>query len=315
MAIRHLPPTPDPYNRETFEEKAWNFLTELAPWGQEVDAVGQQVAADMETTEQLKADTQEIKDAAVAETTQIKNDGVAAITEIKDAAVAETTQIKNDGIAAITEIKEETIAEATELKNETISETTQIKNDAVAETTAIKDIATQQKEAAIAAKESAIQARDEAWRLTHYKGGWSGLSGALAIPASVSHNDCFWGLTGDVDDVAQHEPGESGKWQRIYSARVTYISSAPGDPEPTENTFAVPIKLNDSISVDIAGLGRFVWEPGATDPAEYETCLLNFGQEESAPGRWLLVEPSWEGILAEAMRINDETRYKMETQE
>ncbi len=74
MTIRHLPDTPNPYDRNTFDEKAWTFLTELDPWGQEVDGVGQQVAADKEDVLTLKQETQDIKDAAVNETQAIKED-------------------------------------------------------------------------------------------------------------------------------------------------------------------------------------------------------------------------------------------------
>lgn len=271
MAIRHLPPTPNPYERETFEEKAWNFLCGLEPWGQDVDAMGQQVATDREITEQLKIDTQAIKEAAVDETTAIKNAGIASCLQIKE--------------------------------------------EAIAETTAIKDMAAAQKQAAVAAKQSAIQARDEAWNLTHYKGAWSSLSGTLAIPASVSHNKHFWALLVDVADVTAEVPGESDKWHRITSLEAAYIPMPPGAaPQPAEWGFVVAGDRNNANFVDIAGLGRFVWDEEAVDPVDGETCLLTDGQPENLPGRWLMVEPGWASILAETLRVSDEIKYKMENQ-
>jgi hypothetical protein len=62
----------------------------------------------------------------------------------------------------------------------------------------------------------------------NYKGEWSTLTGALAIPASVSHNGSVWLLTEDVPDVTAVEPGISPVWIDLIpevpastSARIT----------------------------------------------------------------------------------------------
>jgi hypothetical protein len=46
----------------------------------------------------------------------------------------------------------------------------------------------------------------------NFKGEWSTLSGALAIPASVSQNGTIWVLTESVANVATEVPGVSSKW-------------------------------------------------------------------------------------------------------
>lgn len=48
-----------------------------------------------------------------------------------------------------------------------------------------------------------------------YKGTWSGLTGALAIPASVLHQGAFWALTASLANVTTAEPGVSASWVPI----------------------------------------------------------------------------------------------------
>lgn len=49
----------------------------------------------------------------------------------------------------------------------------------------------------------------------NFKGYWSSLTGALAIPASVSHNGSLWLLLSNVADVTAHAPGVSSSWQLL----------------------------------------------------------------------------------------------------
>jgi hypothetical protein len=46
----------------------------------------------------------------------------------------------------------------------------------------------------------------------NFKGEWSTLTGALAIPASVSSSGKVWILTASVANVAAEVPGVSTKW-------------------------------------------------------------------------------------------------------
>lgn len=60
--------------------------------------------------------------------------------------------------------------------------------------------------------------------LVGFRGAWSGLTGALAMPASVSHSGNIYALTADVADVTAHTPGVSASWQlvRATSAQITH---------------------------------------------------------------------------------------------
>lgn len=47
------------------------------------------------------------------------------------------------------------------------------------------------------------------------KGAWSGLTGALSVPASVAHAGGVWMLLSDVADVTAETPGVSAAWLEI----------------------------------------------------------------------------------------------------
>lgn len=63
--------------------------------------------------------------------------------------------------------------------------------------------------------EAAATASAAAIASANYKGLWSSLTGALAIPASVAYADKVWMLTESVADVAAHVPGVSSKWLQL----------------------------------------------------------------------------------------------------
>lgn len=63
---------------------------------------------------------------------------------------------------------------------------------------------------------SALASSTSAVAAANYKGAWSSLSGALAIPASVTHSNAVWLLTANVADVTAHTPGVSGNWQVLH---------------------------------------------------------------------------------------------------
>lgn len=58
----------------------------------------------------------------------------------------------------------------------------------------------------------AVPASEIALAAANFKGAWSALSGALAIPASVSHLGSIWLLGESVANVASEVPGTSAKW-------------------------------------------------------------------------------------------------------
>lgn len=69
--------------------------------------------------------------------------------------------------------------------------------------------------------DSSMQIANTAWVGTQllnigtsasYKGPWASLTGALAIPATVTYNGGYYFLTENVADVSLYVPGTSDKW-------------------------------------------------------------------------------------------------------
>ena len=58
-------------------------------------------------------------------------------------------------------------------------------------------------------------ARDAAQSTANFKGQWSGLSGPLALPATVLHRQQIWTLLSSLANVAASEPGVTGDWLAI----------------------------------------------------------------------------------------------------
>ena len=66
--------------------------------------------------------------------------------------------------------------------------------------------------AASQARADAELARDAAQATANFKGAWSSLSGALAVPATVLHNGQIWSLLVNLANVAASEPGVTTDW-------------------------------------------------------------------------------------------------------
>lgn len=81
-------------------------------------------------------------------------------------------------------------------------------------------------DAAADARTAAESARDVAQGAANYKGLWSGLAGALNIPASTYHLGEFWVLTQNVANVTTKEPGTAPEWVRATTTRRMRIFSA-----------------------------------------------------------------------------------------
>lgn len=149
-------------SKETVIEEAIEFfknfdLKTIQDLVSRAESSAQKTDADRAATEQLKNDTQAIKDAAVSETTQIKDTAIAETQRIKDVAVYETNQIKADTDAIKTQtqqIKDSAVAEIGSIKNEVVNARDAAKESQLA--------AEQSKIAADSAKAGAETARDEA---------------------------------------------------------------------------------------------------------------------------------------------------------
>lgn len=73
---------------------------------------------------------------------------------------------------------------------------------------------------ATAAAGTASSASSLAVAAANFKGAWSGLSGALAVPASVAHGGRLWMLLSSVADVTTKTPGVASEWQLLYGRSV-----------------------------------------------------------------------------------------------
>jgi len=65
--------------------------------------------------------------------------------------------------------------------------------------------------------QEAIIASQAALAAANFKGNWSNLTGALAIPASVFHDDAIWLLLNNLVNVTTSEPGVTADWQLLGS--------------------------------------------------------------------------------------------------
>lgn len=57
-----------------------------------------------------------------------------------------------------------------------------------------------------------------------YKGDWASLSGALAVPATVTHSGDRYVLLSNVANVTAHEPGVSAVWEKLTQAQEKLVS-------------------------------------------------------------------------------------------
>jgi hypothetical protein len=80
--------------------------------------------------------------------------------------------------------------------------------------------------AAEAAETSAISAKDIALSAANFSGSWSSLTGALSMPASVTHNDLFWVLLTDLVDITASEPSESNADWQLYTILPSMTSNS-----------------------------------------------------------------------------------------
>ena len=81
--------------------------------------------------------------------------------------------------------------------------------------------------------EAGAQAAQVAIASSHFKGAWSTLTGALAVPASVFHSGAFWVLLSDVADVTAKVPGVAAEWEEAQTVSQLPWFTASGLPKVT----------------------------------------------------------------------------------
>ena len=85
---------------------------------------------------------------------------------------------------------------------------------------------------ALASKNAAALSEANAASTANFKGIWSSLTGAIAKPASVSHNGAIWGLLNNLADITTSQPGVAADW--------AFVSGAFPVQRINSNTTAVP---------------------------------------------------------------------------
>lgn len=126
----------------------------------------------------------------------------------------------------------------------------------------------------------------------NYKGPWASLTGALAKPASVSHNNALWLLNTNLADVTTAEPGVSPAWARIKPALDVYGYDSRASLRalvPATGDFAA-----------VRGLGVFAWQAGSTRPDDDETVFATTG------GAWELVAADPDYVHAHLEGLRDD---------
>lgn len=95
----------------------------------------------------------------------------------------------------------------------------------------------------------------------NFKGAYSGLSGALNVPASTYHNGQYWQLLQNTTNVTLDVPGVSSKWAlAVNSSGRTVVAgpvtlSYPGRFLVTNSgtiTLPTPVGVNAGVSYNIA---------------------------------------------------------------
>lgn len=156
-------------SKETQIEEAIEFfknfdLKQLQDLANQVKGDAEKTADDRAATEQLKNDTQQIKDSAVAETNQIKadTDAIKAQTQqIKDSAITEVNSARDQGVLAVNQTKDQAVSEMNQIKGDVSN----LKNEAISARDSAQQYMTGAQaanSAAETAKNGAVTARNEA---------------------------------------------------------------------------------------------------------------------------------------------------------
>ena len=107
----------------------------------------------------------------------------------------------------------------------------------------------------------------------NFKGAWSGLTGALAIPASVSHGGAVYMLGANVADVTAHTPGVSASWIVLSPIRRLSIFETAAATSSPVSGLELAENANINVGASIAGVcygaGLFVADVVGTSSNVY----------------------------------------------
>lgn len=145
--------------------------------------------------------------------------------------------------------------------------------------TQVGDVATNVYNNAVEAAGSAATATtvaDTAIAASSYKGNWSALTGALNMPASVSHAGTFWALAADLANVTTETPGVSASWVPVvmgsipqnaksvaYTSTITDAGKHILHPSADTTARTITIPANASVAYPVGTVINIVNQNGA----------------------------------------------------
>lgn len=88
----------------------------------------------------------------------------------------------------------------------------------------------------------------------NFKGNWSALTGALAIPASVAHGGAVYVLLSNVANVALEVPGVSSAWMLLSPINQLPILSSLADSKNAVSAMELLENANVSVGAAIQGI-------------------------------------------------------------
>lgn len=100
--------------------------------------------------------------------------------------------------------------------------------------------------------------------MANNRGNWPGLTGALAVPASVYHNGNNWQLLSNLADVTTAEPGVSSSWALLPNLstdnlqQYATLSYSPSDSSSAIDNMVAGTPLAAAVG-DVVSTGRTVW--------------------------------------------------------
>ncbi len=146
----------------------------------------------------------------------------------------------------------------TALKNTFVSEVNTVAGEVNTNATTASTAAS----TASTAAGTATSASAAAAAAANFKGSWSALTGALAVPASVAHSGSIWVLLSSIADVTAKTPGVASEWQNLTSLSVDIKA-----PVTAMAALAVDCSLSTYFTKTINGNSTFTFTNAPSDRA------------------------------------------------
>tara|TARA_R110000772_G_scaffold268452_1_gene395558 strand:+ start:2493 stop:5870 length:3378 start_codon:yes stop_codon:yes gene_type:complete len=119
-------------------------------------------------------------------------------------------------------------------------------------------------------------------------GEWSALTGAVNVPASVTHSSQIWILDTNLADVTTSEPGVSGDWTKLVTTNVVAGSTQ-------DFTASGAITIGDAVARNaatstVSTVGRTTVAPTANTEVTFEAGSMTTRQLSTQNGAWSVAD-------------------------